>query len=388
MKLILNPALLYAALWSMLLFLYKIRLSDLLLPLSTESFLFFASSIIFFLVGYVFYVIVTRKVIVSPKINYPLYKEWIFSKHISNVLNKLSIILIVGLSLETIYFQNIPLLSLLGIGKQIRYTEFGFPGIHGLFNAILLVIVTILFVRQLINPSKLNLLLIVIALSWPVLLVTRQLFITIAVQLLLLYILLKAVNIKSIVKIIVLVLTLIFVFGYIGDLRSSRLVIIALAQPTIDYPDYLPSGLLWVYIYMVSPLNNVVNNINVTPYYAPIGTIGSLVPSFARDYFIQLLGFSPPEWELVNETLNVSSFHQKFLIDYGPFISVYMYSFISFFSFLVVNKASNDPRYGLALIVILHAIIFSFFTDFFFHLVFVAQFVFYITLFKNAKLHA
>lgn len=388
MNAILSPALLYAVLWCFLLFLYKLRLSDLLLPLSKEAFLFFSASIGMFLLGYMLFALITKKLIVSPNAKYDIYREWVFSRHTTNVLVILSKILIVGLTTELIYFQNLPLTSLLGIGKTILYTEYGFPGIHGLFNAILLVIITVLFVRQIYNPSKFNFLLIMLAFAWPVMLVTRQLILTIAVQFIFLYILIKGGSFKGFVKIVILLCGLIFIFGYIGDMRSGRLGIIALARPTIEYPDYLPSGLLWAYIYMVSPLNNVVNNVDIVPYYAPIGTISGLIPSFARNYLIELLDVSPPTWVLVNETLNVSSIHEKFLIDYGPFFSPFVYLIISFFSYFVVKRASEDPRYGFALIVILHAIVFSFFTDFLFHLVFVAQFVFYIFLFKRPRLNA
>ncbi len=320
MKMILNPALLYASLWTLLLFLYSLRFSDLLLPLSTDAFLFFSASISMFLLGYILFIIISKKCLIYIKLNHEIYKEWIFSRHTTKVLSILTKVLIVGLITELIYFQNVPLVSLLGIGKIIRYTEFGFPGIHGLLNATLLVIITILFVRHLYKPSKLNFTLILLAFSWPILLVTRQLFLTIAVQLIFLYILIKGASFKGFVKIILMIFGLIFIFGYIGDLRSGRDGIIALARPTIEYPDYLPSGLLWAYIYIVSPLNNVVNNVNITPYYAPIGTISGLIPSFARNYLIELLGISPPAWELVNETLNVSSMHEKFFNRLWPFL--------------------------------------------------------------------
>ena len=388
MKAILNPALLYAGLWSFLLFLYNLRLSNLLLPLSKEAFLFISTSICMFLFGYIFYSIIRNRLILSPKLDYNVYREWIFSTQTTKMLSILTKILIAGLAAELMYFQNLPLISLLGIGNTIEYTEFGFPGIHGIFNAILLVVITIIFVRQLLKPTTINLIWIILAFAWPVLLVTRQFFITIAVQFIFLYIFIKGISYKRFFKIMISLICLIFIFGYVGDMRTGRYGFIALASPTIDYPDYLPSGLLWLYIYMVSPLNNVVYNMDIAPYYAPIGIISGLIPSFARAYLMELFGVSAPAWDLVNETLNVSSMHAKFLMDFGPVFSNIIYLFISFFSYFIVKRSSFDPRYGFSLIVILHAIVLSFFTDFMFHLVFVTQIIFYIILFNRPKLYA
>jgi len=380
---IVNPALLYAVFWFFLLFLYNLRLSNVLLPISKEALFFFSASIGMFLFGYILFSLITRKLIVRPKLQLGTYQKWVFSKDTTKVLAVLTKVLLAGLSAELIYFQNLPLISLLGIGKTVLYTDFGFPGIHGLFNAILLVIISILFVRQLFRPTKLNLLCIMLAFAWPILLVTRQLFVTVAVQFIFLYILIRGVSFKRFFRIFLLVCGLVLMFGYIGDMRSGRDSFIALASPTVEYPDYLPSGLLWVYIYMVSPLNNIVNNMDVVPYYAPVGTISGLIPSFARSFLMDSLGVSPPDWNLVNETLNVSSMHEKFLTDFGPYFSNFVYLLVSFFSCFLLKRSSKDPRYGFALVVILHAIVFSFFADFLFHLVFVAQLVFYIALFKR-----
>ena len=65
-------------------------------------------------------------------------------------------------------------------------------------------------------------------------------------------------------------------------MRSNRNAFISLAQPKFTYPDYLPSGFLWVYIYLVSPLNNVINNLDYSPTYLPVNTVLPLFPSFIR----------------------------------------------------------------------------------------------------------
>jgi oligosaccharide repeat unit polymerase len=388
MKIILNPCLLYALIWSFLLLLYSQMLSELLLPLSIEAFIYFATTIIVFIFGFLTFSLITNKIIISPNVDINIYKNWILSRNTSKTISILSKILLLGLSVELLYFQNLPLFSILGFGKTILYTEFGFQGIHGLLNSILLVIITLRFARQIIQPDVRNLFIIIILLLWPVLLVTRQLFITIALQFILIFILIRGANYKIFMRIVILIFLLIYIFGYLGDLRSGREGIIALARPTIEYPSYLPSGFLWVYIYMVSPLNNVVNNISIAPYYAPVNIVSNLIPSFARDSFQELFTVNTPIWELVNPILNVSSIHQKYITDFGLYGSNIIYFIMSFYFCYLLKRAKNDPRYGFALIVILHGIIVSFFVDFLLHLVFIAQLIFYITLFKKPYLDA
>jgi len=130
-------------------------------------------------------------------------------------------------------------------------------------------------------------------------------------------------------------------------------------------------------------MNNVVNNIEIDPSYFPASFIGGLAPSFARGHLMELMGVKQPEWQLVNEFLNVSSIHQKFLSDFGPYLSNILFLVISFFSMFLVRFSEKDPRYGFALVVVLHGIALSFFADCIFHLVFVAQFFAYILLFRR-----
>lgn len=384
MKIILNPAILYNILWMFLIVLYKLHLSQILLPLNQESLIFFGASMIAFIFGYILILVSARKLIIKPKINLDLYKKWLFSRNTTKVVKILAWILCIGLFIEILYFKNLPLLSALGIGITIRYTEFGFPGIHGLFNAIFLVIFLVIWGRQIISASIPKSLLLLLILSWPLFLLTRQLLVSAIIQGFFLLCLLKGINTKRFINLIIFFFGFVLLFGYLGDLRagSDRDFFIALARPTFDYPDYLPAGLLWVYIYFTSPLNNVINNLDITPYYAPISIILGLFPSFVRNYandFFQ----SASSWELVNETFNVSSLHQKFLQDFGSLATPIMYIFISAYFSNVMYLARKNPQYGFALVVVLHNIFFSFFTDFIFHLVFLAQFIIFILLFPK-----
>jgi oligosaccharide repeat unit polymerase len=382
-NILLNPAILYALLWIGLLFLYELKLSTVLLPLTAPGFVFFSATVLAFLGGYLMFVFATGAMIITPTAKRDNYRKWVLSRRTGKILRSLAVVLVLGLGFELVHFRNLPLLSLLGVGVPISYTEFGFPGIHGLFNAIFLVICTVLFVRQLLAPNPTNGLLLITALAWPILLVSRQLLFSLIVQFVFLFILVRGISSANFLKLLFLSVGLMVVFGYIGDLRSGRQAFLALARPPFDYPEYIPSGFLWVYVYMVSPLNNVINNLDIAPVYAPIGLTANLLPSFARDYFMQLLEISLPQWQLVDATLNVSSMHQKYIMDFGMFFTCIIYLFMSFAASFLTRLSRLQPKYGFALVVFLHGIIFSFFVDFILHLVFFTQFFLYIFLFDK-----
>jgi oligosaccharide repeat unit polymerase len=359
-----------------------------LLPLVPAAGIFFLASMVAFLTGYLMFVFATGEFVMAPKANIGNYRQWIMAEYTNKPLSFLATVLFLGLLTEIIYFKNLPLLSLLGFGPPISYTEFGFPGIHGLLNAIFLVICTVLFVRQLLAPNKANMFLLTMALSWPVLLVSRQLFVSLIIQFAFLFILIKGVSPRYFLRLVILLLLLVVIFGYMGDLRSGRESFMAIAQPSFTYPEHIPSGFLWVYIYMVSPLNNVINNIDITPSYLPTGIVTNLLPSFARDYMLQVMDVPRPSWDLVDETLNVSSMHQKYIMDFGVFFTCILYLVMSFGFSFISRLSSGDPRYGFCLVVILHGILFSFFVDFILHLVFIAQFMIYIYMFSKCERYA
>ena len=386
MRWMLNPALLYAFIWSLILFLYNLRLSSVLIPFSQTTFLFILSSILIFLAGYFFNVLVTGRFIVAPHVNQETYKKWVFSRHTDKMLKRLTILFAVGTCLEIVIAGNLPLLSMIGVGDSIRYTKFGIRGIHGLFNASFLIICTILYLRQLSTPRFLYLGLLFLAFIWPVLMLTRQLSISLIVQLIFLRILVKGVSIRDSLMVSLILFIIILFFGYIGDMRSSRDGMIALAQPTFEYPEHLPSGFMWVYLYMTSPTNNLIYNIDTTPYNAPFSILSGFIPSFTRSQAADALGFPNTPWEMVNATLNVATMHRKVISDFGTIYGNIFYYFVSFGLGFILLKSSHDPRFGLALVVVLHGIFLSFFADFLFHLVFTSQFIMYIIFFKQPKI--
>lgn len=383
---LLNPAILYSFLWIMLIILYNFQLSEMLLPFDFHTLFFLFSSILAFLSGWFFSCYRNGKLYIRPRLDISIYQNWVFSKRVSLRLKIFSIIFVSGFLISIVIAGNLPILSLLGIGKQVRYTEFGIPGITGLFNALYLIVCNVVLLRLILCFNRVELIKFIILCTWPFLAVNRQLFISLAIQSFFIYALVKNLNLFKYFrswKLILVIFGIIYLFGYIGDLRFSRQGILYLVSPTFDYPDYLPSGFIWIYSYLVSPINNLIANLSlINPIYLPMGIVGGLVPSFAREYFYSAVGYIPPNWNLVVDVFNVSSMHQKFLMDFGIYISLVLYFLISYFFSILLKSCRKNPRYGLALVVGLHGLALSFFTDLLFHLVFFSQLLIYLIFFN------
>ena len=384
---LLNPIFLYCSLWIIFIILYSLQLSHILIPWTQTALIFLFSTILMFLLGWFFYIIRKKRLIIKPRLNIELYKNWLFSNDVSLKLRTLTFILTLGYLIEILYAGNVPLLYLIGIGKQIYYTEFGIPGVHGLLNACFLVVCNILFFRQILQPNKKRAVFLKCTVFVPIFFVSRQFLLSLLVQYVFINLLVFPIKLTDIFKNVLFFVLTILVFGYIGDLRSSRELILNLMQPTFEYPDYLPSGFIWAYSYLTTPINNLIANCDIiSPSYLPIQLFGSLFPSFIKDTFYSYIDYQIPEWNLVVDAFNVSSMHQKFITDFGLFFTPVFYCFISYIFTAIMDSASLKPQYGLTLVVILHGIAFSVFNDLIFNLPFISQMLIYIFYFKKTRI--
>jgi oligosaccharide repeat unit polymerase len=233
---------------------------------------------------------------------------------------------------------------------------------------------SITFARILLGSSKRKLLLGLISCGYPVLVMSRQVLMSLLLQYALIYFSLRAPSPRIFVRAGVIFVAAFMVFGYLGDLRTGRDNIISVGQPAFDYPDWLPSAFLWVYIYVCTPLNNVNNNIDVAPSHFPLETAGSLVPSFARDAFLDALG-GRRQWDLVTDALNANSLLQSLLVDFGVIGAIVFTLLCGIGLSRLLRRSRNSAAAFFAMIVMLHGIALSFFANLLFQLVFISEIV-------------
>jgi oligosaccharide repeat unit polymerase len=369
---LLNPALLYAATWMFVLLIYSLRLSDLLDPLQFPTVVLVVGTSLSFVLGWLLESVPNYGRLATATLNLKLLAKTINSIEVGKRLKLMWTVFALGISFEIAFFGGTPLLSLIGIGAQISYKDYGIQGFHGLLNALFYTGCVVTFARILFGSSRKTLVLMAISIGYPLLVVSRQVLMSLILQYVLIYFSIRRPSPRIFLRVGVLLAAILLIFGYLGDARSGRDSIIALASPTFEYPDWLPSAFIWIYIYLSTPLNNVNFNIDISPNYLPLETAGSFIPSFAREDFLAAFGGSK-QWELVSDSFNVGSLLQSLLTDFGIYGSIVFTLFCGAAFSFVRRRSVSSPAAFFAVIVLLHGIVFSFFANLLFHLVFVFE---------------
>jgi len=188
------------------------------------------------------------------------------------------------------------------------------------------------------------------------------------------FVVFKKIHWLSFGKFAVLLIGFLFVFAWLGELRnvSGSEQLYDVFQISDNYPPWMPKGFIWVYMYLTSSLNNVENmigtyaDLNFEPYYV----LFSFFPTVIRDML------PPPNTvDLVVSAFNVSSFMPNYLSAFGFYGTFIFYFLASLVPMYVYYKFVQTKRlsYGFALVIFLHSIALSIFSDFFFIQVYVFQ---------------
>jgi oligosaccharide repeat unit polymerase len=160
---------------------------------------------------------------------------------------------------ESITAGGLPLYWIM-IGDPRTYMDFGIPSVHGFANSIVAGISLVAFPIYILFGRRAFLGLAAFGFLWAISAVARQLFTVIFLEMVLFVLMVKgrALRARHIVMLLGCAVLFIQGFGVLGDMRSGRERFLELSQPTPVLAG-LPSGLVWSYMYVVTPLNNLVN---------------------------------------------------------------------------------------------------------------------------------
>lgn len=293
---------------------------------------------------------------------------------INKVINLFLLIYFLISVMDVIYSGGFPMMWVL-TGSEKLYVDFGIPTVHGLANGMVFFLCTLLTVLQLLGLKKCKWILFAI-LSWQILIFSRGVVMVVGAQSLCVILLMSRTGISTIWKYAIFSFLIIIGFGYLGDLRQNSNPYIGLVNDNwVSIVENLPSGFLWIYVYLTSGFNNFIFNIDlVTPEYFPYFSFSKLVPSIVYN----LLGVdkSIDTFEFVNSGLNVSTIYSSFYSDFGVF-AFSPVLLIQCFAIYYYCKAKNADVFALLkYCVLFQAIVFSPFIDTLFYLPFIVQFAF------------
>lgn len=377
-----NPAFVFSFVWGAALFLYTQYWSGTFLVLSDLTYYYILASIFVCIFSWVFFVFIYK----STRVGYQrvMYQ---FSEQENKKIVIFLKIWFIGTFIELLYFRDAPILALFGLGNM-TYHDFGLPSLHGFLNAIILSISMYVFYKYISTNRKIFLWYYLLTLLVPIIGMNRGMLTSLLVESLFVYIVFKGIRLKGFIKLLFFIITFIYLFGVFGEMRYHGNVedLYAVFQISDNYPSFLPKTFIWVYMYITSSINNIENIlysyelINFEPYKSLFG----LIPSVIRVH-LDL----PVEQNLVVSAFNVSSFMPNYFAAYGIIGSLFFYFFASLVSMYIYYRYTKkyELSYGFTLVILLHSVALSIFSDFFAIQVYVFQVLIQFIIFSKNKIN-
>jgi len=375
-----NPAFVYSFVWGLALLLYTQYWSNVFLELSNLTIYYILCSMFVTIVSWFFFIVTTK----STRIGFTRI-SYAFSHHSEKKIKIFFKIWMVGMLVELLYFRDLPILSLVGL-SNMSYHDFGLPSLHGFLNAIILSISMYMLYQYTLYNKKIYLFYYFSTLLVPIVQMNRGMLTSLLIESLFVILVFRNIKIKTIVKIIFFILLFIYAFGIFGELRYSGNAndLYAVFQISDYFPEFLPKSIMWVYMYITSSINNIENiisnfsDVNFEPYKAMFG----LIPSVIRVYLEM-----PIQQDLVQEAFNVSSFMPNYLGAFGIYGSILFYFISSLITMAIYYRYTKkfELSFGFTLVILLHSIALSVFSDFFALQVYVFQIIIQFIIFSKIK---
>jgi hypothetical protein len=186
--------------------------------------------------------------------------------------------------IELAYSRGVPLLWVITGSSKTNF-DYGIPSLHGLVVGLSMALAVTSLLLYLQTNRRRYLYLPAFATLSAILLVSRGTLLVLGVECAVVYLRMRRVGQKTVLRLVVTVVFSILAFGYLGDLRTGAEDFIRVAQPTESYPKWAPSGIFWTYVYLTTPLNNLMNTVDVRrPAYNILfpNTVATLLPSVLR----------------------------------------------------------------------------------------------------------
>lgn len=316
----------YSLLWTIILILYSFGWSSFNVSLEPSILLFFIFSISFSLI-----------------MGFFRSSEFKFIKpNQTEVSRKIPLFIILGFILDFIYAKDIPFIFII-IGKS-SYMDFsGIPIVHvflcasGMLEALYL-FNNILYSKKSQRKSLIIMYLMIVTMF--LLLFSRaMLSIIIAGCLILFFCFYKSekgiyLSLKKIPIILIILLSLLYSFGYLGNVRSGAkgtdsTKVRSFGRFNDSYPSFLPDEYMWPYLYITNPLANLNNAVKTNakstdPFFYTIipDVISNRIRGYSNDFWS-----TDERYNLVAEYLNASTgFIDPFVS--GNILGMYIYYFV------------------------------------------------------------
>jgi len=368
-----NPFLIFTAVWLAILFLVYLRLSIHLLEINQGTVILIVTNI--FTCGVIYFFLSLRFPKLSTSQQAEIPSELLDC--LRGFVKKILQIWFIGTIVNVIASGGLPIFWMISGNTDKDYRDYGVSTFNGLMNAFFMFSLSATFLEYCIRKKKKLLFKIIFLLIWQILLISRGALVWALLQMLGVYLVMHRISLSRLIKVTIACFLVIVLFGFIGDARMGESLYGNYMKNMVvdDYKElfeFLPSGFLWIYMYVTAGLNNVIGAIDtVTPSYVPYFSVAGLIPSVVRIFL-----YNPTQYQLdlVNESFNVSTFYAGYLSDFGIIGAIVGGVILQFFAVYYYISARRRQVWAiLAYAVIFQALVLSVFWDTFAGLVTVVQ---------------
>lgn len=349
-----SPLPMLLAPWLLVLFLYSLEATTNLIPIPSTVFLFF--SVIF--VG-IFLFQLLAFAVPGRKIPNPSNRS---TDALYSYLKRVGALWIIGSILDIVFSGGLPIFWAIQ-GSSKDYTDFGIASVHGLMNGLYFFLTGGLATIYFQNKRKKDLLIICLLLTWPVLMLGRGILLTALVQLMVIYLFFNGIAAKVVIKLCVVSVVALVSFGLVGDLRGTENPFQYLISDGYQsYFDELPSGFLWMYIYITSPISNYSFNVNsLEPAWSFGYSVVNLFPSILRPSNLD----RADNFDFVDAGLNVSTIFASSHSDFGYFGDAILVTLLIAWAFFWFLKVRRSTYFIMPYAIVCCVLVFSVFYNLF-----------------------
>jgi oligosaccharide repeat unit polymerase len=301
----------------------------------------------------------------------------------SNIINLILVLLVLCYCVEFLYHKSIPLLGLFNRHNDLNYQEFGIPTFHVFlvtFNSFFSVYLFHLFLSTYSRKILFNFLFTIIP---SVLIVNRGMLLIIITSCLFLYLIkLDRLKVKTIMKLTIASVIVLYLFGVFGNMRVNNsygrnqdpfdsTVILTVGSASNEFREsIIPNPFFWGYLYIASPManlqytiNNNIGEFNVVNMLYYINN--ELVFDFIGKRINNAYLINPPKISQISPELTVGTLYARsyvFLGWLGPILT-FLYLIITSFFYLVILKKIESPYYLTGVAIMSSLFLFSTFTN-------------------------
>jgi oligosaccharide repeat unit polymerase len=352
-----SPLVLIGFPWTLTVLLYQLNATSNLIELDIHLVIIISLMLTLFLVATVIPLFLTKK-----RRHVFDRKNEIDLSRLNKVIKVVFLIWSSGSLLDILYSGGLPLIWAMTDSSK-NYTDFGIPSFHGLINAFYFALFASLFLKIKIcddNNAKYYLFALLL---WPVLMLGRGIMLSAIVQLVIMQIFFAGISSKRIFRLMLLALLIVILFGVLGDFRGYENPFQGLVSERYETTfNLLPSGFLWVYVYVTSPLSNLsYNYANLVPIWDFFYSSVNLFPSAFRPTGLD----RADNFVFVNDALNVSTIFASSHSDFGVIGDLILLMLLSIWASFWFYKMSSTVSYILPYSLVGVVLFFSIFYNLF-----------------------